>query len=143
MRIFDLKFVAALLLITGVACEDFGDTPTNKSDLQYLFQEWNHSYEEEIDAAVSDILRPAPADTFPNSWYRKRYIFSANGEVTWLELSAVDAHYMRSGSWQTHPDDPAIISIFDENGDPVELASFRILRLGPNFLEIEPYSPTF
>ena len=143
MRISGPKYAAALLLFTGTACEDFGDTPTHKSDLQFLYQEWNHSYEEEENGALTDILRPAPAETFPASWYRKRYIFSADGKVSWLELSAVDAHYMRNGTWQTNPNDPSIINIYNENGDVVNLASFRILRLGPNFLEIEPYSPTF
>ena len=143
MKIFSPKSIAVFMLVSSAACENFGEMPTNESDLQYLYQEWNHSYEEEDDGAITDILRPAAAETFPASWDRKRYIFSADGKVSWLELSAVDAHYMRHGTWRTNPDDPSIISIFDEDDNLAALASFRILRLGPNFMEIEPYSPTF
>ena len=143
MKFPGIKYVALCILVTGSACEKFGEAPAEESDLQFLYQEWNHSYEEEDDGARTDFLRPALAESFPPSWYRKRYVFSSNGNVSWLELSAVDTHYMRYGTWQYDPDDPATINIYDKDGALVELASFRILILKPNFMEIEPYSPAF
>ncbi|HAH20686.1 MAG: hypothetical protein A2Y00_04750 [Omnitrophica WOR_2 bacterium GWF2_43_52] len=104
-------------------------------NLQYLYQTWFNSYEEQESRTESiETYRPEGFKEFPPSRFRNEYIFKEDGSCQWLVLHPADAHYLKSGTWEVSPDDDQVILIYDQQHSLQK--SFRIIEIQKDLLRI-------
>ena|SRR3989338_2663901 len=116
------------------------DSSAAPENLQYLYQSWFHSYEEQESCAEPvEIYRPEGFKEFPPSRFRMNYIFKEDGSCQWLVLHPADAHYLTSGTWEVSRDDDQIVLIYDQQHNLHH--SLRIIEMQKNLLRIKHSSP--
>jgi hypothetical protein len=98
-------FLLLIFFFAGCSSEQPTDI-VNRESLNYLYQDWQRSYEEETDSVK--IFRPSESRTFPPGYYRENLEFYSNGELKYLYLSPSDAHHFKYGSWEAFNDDDMI-----------------------------------
>lgn len=128
MKKLQLLAAAFLLILTFISCRDTSNQ--NSIDPQ-LIGCWLHSYEEQA-AGGSEIYRPCDYKEFGPSHYRRRIILKENQEAEYLELSPVDAHAMKPGTWE-YDTNKKILRILDTNGNVVW--SVTVLSIAKDKLE--------
>ena len=113
------------------------DSSAVPENLQYVYQAWFHSYEEQKNRAEPiEIYRPEGFKEFPLSRFRMEYIFKEDGSCQWLVLHPADAHYLKSGTWEVSRDETQVILIYDQQHNLQK--SFRIIEIQKDLLRIKP-----
>jgi hypothetical protein len=102
-------------------------------DINYLFQHWVHSREEEERGATIQIFRPAASMDFPASWFRMEYKFARDGRCEFLFLAPNDGHYFKPCTWKISAD-KSILKISANRGS----TSYSIAELNGKILRFTP-----
>ena len=132
----NLIFPAFLFLIITFF-QKMPDSSAIPENLQYLYQAWFNSYEEQESRTESiETYRPEGLKEFPPSRFRNEYIFKEDGSCQWLVLHPADAHYLKSGTWEVSPGDDQVILIYDQQHNLQK--SFRIIEIQKDLLRIKP-----
>ncbi|MEK6564086.1 MAG: hypothetical protein AABZ65_03540 [Candidatus Omnitrophota bacterium] len=106
------------------------------NNLQYLYQTWFHSYEEQESRTESiETYRPEGLNEFPPSRFRNKYIFKEDGSCQWLVLHPADAHYLKSGTWEVSRNETQVILIYDQHHNLQK--SFKIIEIQKDLLRIK------
>jgi hypothetical protein len=102
-------------------------------DIDYLFQHWIHSSEEEQPGGTVQIFRPAASMNFPPSRFRMAYKFASNGSCEFHFLSPDDAHHFKPCSWTISAN--KLILQISANGIST---AYRIAQLNGESLRLTP-----
>ena len=123
---------------TSSAPKNIQTTATSVSglpmDLNALYKEWIHSYEEENDPTIA-IYRPKDSRSWPPSRFRGEYRFQENGSCSWLTLAPNDAHYITNGICDYPENGGNVITIHKTSGEKVY--ELTILELSDSILKIK------
>ena len=131
----NLLFLIFLFLIVTFF-QKMPDSSAVPENLQYLYQIWFHSYEEQKNHAEPiAIYRPEGFKEFPPSRFRMKYLFKEDGSCQWLVLHPADAHYLKSGTWEVSRDETQVILIYNQQHNLQR--SFRIIEIQKDLLRIE------
>jgi hypothetical protein len=124
---FAMIFLSTLLLIQSKCNSDQSKNKPSSS----IIGCWKHAYEEQKDGSLQ-FFRPCDSKDWPPSRFRQFYDFKSDGTYSYLWLSPIDAHKVKTGSWS-----------FDENAMTLSLQNadgkaekMKITEFSPDIIKI-------
>lgn len=139
MSTFNLSVVFVFLGLFSSPTVGSPDTMSSGSNqksagisLEYLYQHWVHSFEEQGQTDKNEVYRPANFKQFRPTRFRMQYIFHKSGDCDWLWLAPNDAHGFRPGKWRVDPNDKSALQIITAQ----ETISYRITELERDILRL-------
>jgi len=128
------KTLLLATLISGfyaVSCNDPDKVSFNEDE---FLKCWTYSYEESA-GVDGNLFRPCDFMEFPASYFRSRFTLFENNEATYLQVSPVDAHEIRPGTW-SFDTDANVLTIKSTSGQTVY--RYQVIKLETEKLIVKP-----